>query len=93
MKIHNPHDRFFKKLMTEKRAVTEFFNYNLPLLIKSAVNFDSIQLQQNSFIDEELKLLEADALFSAEFNEKPGYLYLLVEHQSKPDKLMPFRML
>lgn len=34
-----------------------------------------------------------DLLYSARFGEGTGYIYILTEHQSKPEKLMPFRML
>ncbi|MHA2040139.1 MAG: Rpn family recombination-promoting nuclease/putative transposase [Promethearchaeota archaeon] len=32
-------------------------------------------------------------LYTAQFGQRQGYLYLLVEHQSTPDKLMPYRLL
>ncbi|WP_423063632.1 Rpn family recombination-promoting nuclease/putative transposase [Candidiatus Paracoxiella cheracis] len=31
--------------------------------------------------------------YAVELNEQPGYLYTLVEHQRKPDPLMPYRIL
>lgn len=35
----------------------------------------------------------ADLLYSADFGDQLGYLYLLIEHQSTPTELMPFRIL
>lgn len=89
----NPHDRFFRAMMHEPKVVREFFEQNLPSNIKAVIDFATIQLQQESFIDDKLKLQVADLLYSANFSGKLGYLYLLVEHQSTSDKLMAFRIL
>ena len=92
-KVANPHDKFFRSMMTEPKVIREFFEQNLPANIRSTINFDSIAPQQDSFIDDHLRLQIADLLYSAEFGEQQGYLYLLVEHQSTPYKLMAFRVL
>ena len=89
----SPHDRFFRAMMSEPKVIREFFEQNLPTNIKSVINFATIQPQKESFIDDKLKLQITDMLYSAEFGNKLGYLYLLVEHQSTPDKLMAFRLL
>jgi len=89
----NPHDRFIRVMMSEPKVIREFFEQNLPTNIKSIINFATIQPQKESFIDDKLKLQITDLLYSAEFGNKLGYLYLLVEHQSTPDKLMSLRVL
>ena len=89
----SPHDRFLRAMMSEPKVIREFFEQNLPNNIKSVINFETIQPQKESFIDDHLRLQITDMLYSAEFGNKLGYLYLLVEHQSTPDKLMAFRVL
>ena len=91
--IQSPHDRFFRGMMTDPKVIREFFAQNLPANIRKIINFDSISLQKDSFIDDNLRLQIADLLYSAEFDGKRGYLYLLVEHQTTPCQLMPFRLL
>jgi predicted transposase/invertase (TIGR01784 family) len=91
--IKCPHDRFFRSMMTEPKVIKEFFAQNLPENIRNVINFDTIELQKESFIDDKLKLKIADILYSVEFINQPGSLYILVEHQSTPEKLMPFRIL
>ena len=91
--ITNPHDKFFRSIMTDPKVIREFFEINLPTNICNAIDLDHIVPQPDSFIDDHLRLQTADILFSAEFGKKRGYLYLLVEHQSSPDKLMAFRIL
>jgi len=80
-------------MMTEPKVIREFFEQNLPDNIKSIINFETILLQKESFIDDRLRLQITDMLYSAEFSGRIGYLYLLVEHQSIPDNLMAFRIL
>jgi len=94
MKNHlSPHDRFFRSAMTNPRVVQEFFAANLPSNIKNMVDLATIKLTQDSFINDKLKLQITDLLFTVEFNHQSGYFYLLVEHQSSSQKLMPFRLL
>ena len=89
----NPHDRLFRSLMSDKNVAAEFFEKHLPVAIKNQVQLHSLKLQGNSYIGDDLRMQVTDLLFNANFNEKSGYIYLLVEHQSKPEKLMPLRIL
>lgn len=88
-----PHDRFFRAIMVDPKIAREFFEQNLPADIKAVIDFASIQLQNESHIDDKLKLQVTDLLYYAEFSGKPGYIYVLVEHQANPHKLMAFRLI
>lgn len=88
-----PHDSFFRSSMSRPRVAREFFESHLPDYILEAVNLDTLQLRQGSFVDEELRQLVTDVLYSVELQGKPAYFYTLVEHQRKPDVWMPFRKL
>jgi hypothetical protein len=46
-----------------------------------------------SFVDEALTPLHNDLLFSVQLAGRTGLVYVLLEHQSTVDKLMPFRLL
>jgi predicted transposase/invertase (TIGR01784 family) len=87
-----PHDRYTRSMMMHPKVSKEFFREYLPAHIQEMIDFSSIKLTSESFIDEELKLQVADLLFSATFNEKPGFLYILFEHASQSTPLLPFRM-
>ena len=91
--IHNPHDKFFRAALSDQRVAKAFFDFHLPPFIKKAVDLNTLQLRKDSYVDEQLKLAITDMLFSVSLHNQPGYLYTLVEHQRKPDKLMPFRLL
>ncbi len=91
--INNPHDKFFRASMQYPEVVRDFLDAHLPAEIKSKIDFKSIVVCPNTFIDEELKLSQSDVLLKSTIEEKVGYIYILCEHQSTPDPLMPFRLL
>lgn len=89
----SPHDRFVRSLMTNPRVIREFFTTHLPVRIKDLIDLDSIQPQKDSFVDDKLRLQIADLLYSVNIKGETGYVYLLMEHASSPDRLLPLRML
>ena len=92
-KIHSPHDHYFRTAMSDKRVSREFFEHYLPQAILTIADLDSLCLQKSTFIDEMLQASMADMLYTVNFNERPGYFYIIVEHQRKPDKWMAYRLL
>ena len=87
------HDRVFRSSMAKPEVTLEFFKNFLPANILNKIDIRSIKLQNDSFIDDKLRIKMTDLLYTANFDGELGYLYLLVEHQSTPDKLLPFRLL
>lgn len=89
-----PHDRFFRKLMSNVNIARDFLGYTLPQNIRARIDLDDMQLKHDSFIDDKLRQQTSDLLYSVTFdNNRSGYIYILVEHQSVPDEMMPFRIL
>ncbi|MCX7114438.1 MAG: Rpn family recombination-promoting nuclease/putative transposase [Gammaproteobacteria bacterium] len=91
--ISSPHDKLFRASMQYPEVARDFLEAHLPIDIKEKLDFKSIVTCQNTFIDEELKLTQSDVLLKLRIEDKEGYIYVLAEHQSKPDPLMPFRLL
>ena len=89
----NPHDRFTRTMMTNQKVVREFFEVHLPKNIKNILDFSSIQPLKDSFIGDKLRLKIADLLYEVEFNGETGFIYILLEHASTPQEILPFRML
>lgn len=92
-KISNIHDRFFRQAMSDLRVAAAFFKNNLPEDILEEIDLSSIQATNETFVSGKMKLHIVDILYKANINNSEGYVYLLAEHQSKPDLLMPFRIL
>ena len=60
------------------------------------VDFDRLQLVRTSFVARDFRHVEADVVLR-DRGQRPGrslvWLYVLLEHQSRPDRLMPLRLL
>jgi predicted transposase/invertase (TIGR01784 family) len=91
--ISHAHDHFFKMAMSDKRVAREFFDAHLPEEIRQVVELDQLELQPTSYIDDMRQKTINDMLFKAQISGHDAYLYLLVDHQSSPDRLMPFRII
>lgn len=92
-KVNSPHDKLFKVAMKDIRVAREFFESYLPEEIRSMVDLNQLELCPNSYIDEELKGSASDILYKTVIGKEPAYLFLLAEHQSSPDRLLPFRLI
>jgi len=93
-KIHTAHDSYFRAAISDPRVAKDFFDAHLPDSVKSAINLKSLKMQKDTFVDGELRATASDALFSTQWKQqRPGYLYLLVEHQVTPSPLLAFRVM
>lgn len=88
-----PHDSLFKQFLSEKETAKDFFDIWLPDEIKALCDSDSLKVESGSFIDSEMKNYQSDILYSVNTEQGQGYIYLLIEHQSTPDKLMAWRLM
>src|SRR3990167_1475835 len=90
--IHHPHDKLFRASMQYPEVAKEFLELHLPESILKQLALNSIVVCPNSYIDEELRLLQSDVLLKTQVSCQETYFYILAEHQKQPDKLMPFRL-
>lgn len=93
MPIGHTHDYFVRTAMADSRVAREFFTIHLPKELQAVIDLNHLILQPRSHINEIRQETIADLLYKTLIGDQEGYLYLLVEHQSTPDKLMPFRIL
>ncbi len=92
-RIVHAHDAFVRTVMSDPRIAREFFTIYLPNDIRELIDFNNLILQPRSYIDDVRKESTVDMLYKTMIAGQEAYLYLIVEHQSSPDELMPFRML
>lgn len=92
-KVWYPHDQFFRTAMSDKRVAKEFLKAHLPKALSKAVDFDALVLEPRHYVSEVRQAAVVDVLFKTKLDGHESYVFLLLEHQSTPDKLMPFRML
>lgn len=93
LELHHPHDALAKYCLSNLSVARDFLEAHLPGAVQECCNFNTLAIEPGSHIDEILKQRCSDILYSLEINDSPGYVYCLIEHQSKAEKLMPFRML
>ncbi|CDL81303.1 Rpn family recombination-promoting nuclease/putative transposase [Xenorhabdus szentirmaii] len=91
--IPTAHDATFKKFMAQIENARNFFDIHLPEKIKKLCDFNTLALTNSSFIDHELRSRISDVLYSVKTQQGDGYIYVLVEHQSTPDKMMAWRLM
>lgn len=93
--ITNPHDKYFRASMQEAAVYQPFFQQYLPKSLLSVMDVTQFKLGDSSYIDEDLQATFSDLVYSCRYGEQASSqakMILLVEHQSTPDKLMPFRV-
>jgi predicted transposase/invertase (TIGR01784 family) len=91
--ITNAHDQFFRTAMSNKQVACNFLRNWLPGELCQLIDFDQLEIQPRSHINDLRQESEVDVLFKTTIDGHEAYLYLLLEHQSTPDPLMPFRLL
>ncbi|BDH47503.1 hypothetical protein TUM12370_35470 [Salmonella enterica subsp. enterica serovar Choleraesuis] len=89
-----PHDAVFRQFLTQARVARDFIEIHLPRSLRALCNFNTLKLESGSFVEDTLRQYYSDVLYSLKMtNESDGYVYVLIEHQSTPDKHMAFRLL
>ncbi len=87
------HDRFFKKTFGNPRHALGVFRSLLPAELVACADWSTLRLEPASFVDEALQDRHSDLLYSVAVAGRTTFLFLLFEHQSSVDSLMPFRVL
>jgi predicted transposase YdaD len=93
--IHHPHDMIVRAVLCDVAETTSFLQAYLAEEVSQALNWSTLTLLEGSFVDEDLRGSEADLLFEVEHvsGERSLWVYLLLEHQSTPDRWMRLRLL
>ncbi|MFI6869767.1 Rpn family recombination-promoting nuclease/putative transposase [Nocardia sp. NPDC050406] len=89
----NPHDAYFRQVLSRPAEVTGELRAVLPKAVATRVDWSTLAPQSCSFFSPQLRSRYSDLLFRARIDGHDAYIYLLIEHQSRPDPLMPMRML
>ncbi|GAB6161192.1 Rpn family recombination-promoting nuclease/putative transposase [Desulfothermus naphthae] len=91
--IQNPHDTFVKEVFSHKEQAEDFLKNYLPQDICRLIDFDSLTMVKDSFVDEELKEHFSDLLYEVQLSSRPGFIYLLFEHKSTPERFTGLQLL
>ena len=87
------HDSFFRASMQHVEVARAFFEVHVPKHIAKRIDFNSLKIEPNSYIDKDHVEVISDILYSVQIDNDLGYIYLLAEHQSTAQMLMPYRLI
>lgn len=93
MEIQNPHDKFFKETFSDLSVTKDFLNHYLPTNVIEYIDLDTLTPEKDSFINDELQESFSDLLFKVNICNQEGYVYLLFEHKSSPEKGIVLQLL
>lgn len=83
-------DSIFKELFEDKEIFYDF----LPKEITDEIKVEDLKREQTELITKDYSTKRTDILYKIERKDNQDiYIYLLLEHQSRVDQLMAFRML
>lgn len=89
-----PHDLVFKQFLTDPRTAREFMELHLPARLQAICDFSTLKLESGSFVEAPLRAYFSDVLYSLKTADgKDGYIHVVIEHQSTPDRQIAFRLL
>ena len=93
--VHQPHDRLFRAVFSDASEAAGLLQNALPDPLRHRFDWTTLSRREGTFIDEELRASEADLLYQIQHLEtgEPMSVYVLLEHQSSPERLMRLRLL
>ncbi|EAO9181940.1 Rpn family recombination-promoting nuclease/putative transposase [Salmonella enterica] len=88
-----PHDATFRQFLTQPDIARDFMELHLPAELRAVCDLSTLKLESGSFVEDDLRQYFSDVLYSLKTTAGDGYIHVLVEHQSTPDKHMAFRLI
>ncbi|MEB6536539.1 Rpn family recombination-promoting nuclease/putative transposase [Pantoea stewartii] len=89
-----PHDATFRQFLSQPEIARDFMELHLPAELRAICDLNTLKLESGSFVEDDLRQYFSDVLYSLKTTrDEEGYIHVLIEHQSSPDKLMAFRLL
>ena len=86
MDIPNPHDRFFKEILSIKENALDFVYGVLPDTLREKLDLSTLSIEPNSYIDNKLAESFSDIVYSCSVEGNTVVkISLLFEHKSYPD--------
>ncbi|BEM07343.1 hypothetical protein SM14VA4_49150 (plasmid) [Serratia marcescens] len=89
-----PHDATFRQFLTQPEIARDFMDIHLPAELRAFCDLSTLKLESCSFVEDDLRQYFSDVLYSLKTTDgADGYVHVLIEHQSSPDKHMAFRLI
>lgn len=88
-----PHDATFRQFLTHPDVARDFMQIHLPEKLLKICDLTTLKLESGSFVEDDLRQYFSDVLYSLRTSTGDGYIHVLIEHQSTPDRHMAFRLI
>jgi hypothetical protein len=92
--INTPHNDLFLRVFSRKDKATAFLKKCLPIWVSEMIDLTKLERVESKHISDIGGSLYNDIIYRCPFKDnKPGYYYFIIEHQSRPDSKMALRLL
>ena len=93
--ISQPHDKYFQRVFANEQDAASLLRTCVPRPLADTLKWSTLSLLRGRFVDDEWRRNETDMLYSVqrEGTGTPVLVYVLLEHQSTPDRWLRLRLL
>jgi len=92
-KMRSMHDEVVKDFLSENETARSFFKEYLPAEIVRNLDFNTLQICKDSFLNKKLAKYFSDILYRIDLDSKGIFIYLLIDHKSREDHFIGFQFL
>ncbi len=89
--IYQPHDKIVRKMLTDKRVAIDLLKSSLPAETLAKLDLSTLQPTAETGVSAAWKAYRNDVVFHCKTKDQKN-VYIIIEHQSTPDRFMPLRM-
>lgn len=91
--LGQPHDGLFKLVLGRPEHAASELRSILPDALVDRLDLNGLEKVDGSFVDPALRQHHTDVLFRTTLDQREALVYVLIEHQTRPDWWMALRML
>ena len=84
MTVQNPHDKFFRESFSRVEVARNFLEEYLPVEISEALDLAVLNLQSDSFVDEDLRTHQTDILYETKLKDGSDLSIYLLNTKATP---------
>jgi predicted transposase/invertase (TIGR01784 family) len=92
-KLRSMHDEVVKDFLSENETAKSFFKEYLPAGIVRNLDFNTLQICKDTFINKKLARYFSDILYRIKLNAIDIFIYLLIDHKSREERFIGFQFL
>jgi predicted transposase/invertase (TIGR01784 family) len=92
-KLQSMHDEVVKEFLSDNETAKSFFTeYLSPEIVKN-LNFNTLHICKDTFLNKKLAKYFSDILYQVNLNNINIFIYLLIDHKSREEGFMGFQFL